>query len=71
MNSKGNNSKMPLKASREFEMCRCGHKGGKSPYPFNKHLGLIGHGICEQKDCNCQKFTWVFDCDIYGEEIYE
>ena len=35
--------------------CTCGHVGDG---PNSQHLGLMGHGACSVKGCDCQKFTW-------------
>ena len=50
-----------------YEMCKCGHKGGHSPYN-NEHMDRFqqGHGYCKYVNCECTQFTWVGFCDSEG-----
>ena len=50
-----------------YEMCKCGHKGGHSPYN-NEHMDRFqqGHGYCKYVNCECNQFTWVGFCDSEG-----
>jgi len=51
-----------------FEMCSCGHLGGKS-LKNNSHQTYfsIGHGGC--RNCSCNQFTWVSWCDERGVKL--
>ena len=47
--------------------CTCGHTGDG---PHSQHYGIIGHGACAVKDCECTKFTWSeFLADPKSERI--
>lgn len=36
-------------------ICQCGHKGDGDN---SEHDGYNGHGKCNVKGCNCNRFTW-------------
>lgn len=48
-------------------ICRCGHAGdadvGRTALMTAKkevqHAGVLGHGPCTVKGCDCVKFTWA------------
>jgi len=52
-----------------FEVCTCGHMGGKSPNSSHASHFQAGHGQCLSLGCECGQFTWKGWANSKGEVL--